>query len=153
MKTTNYDIIGNLSPLNRDAAAVRDGSGDQWEARRGQETRWEAPPLLKRADEMLTGGSDELRQWVGRKIGRLTIMGIAAEHKYKANAMWVCRCVCGYYEGRKLARLKVADPERACCSACGDLDHLRWLGGQKNTGASRAAETSRLDALAQRERA
>jgi hypothetical protein len=131
VRTTNFDALATAAPLDRQASVVRDGSGDSYErALPGLVVRrWDAPPRLK----PLTDPSHRLllQQYTGQRVGRLTILGVWADAPVGKNrkAIWVVRCLCGYYEGYKFGSIfKI--PAEACCSHCRQTENLRVVARQ-----------------------
>lgn len=145
----DFDRIASSAPLNRDASVVRDGSGDLWEAKIPETVnRWIAPPPIKSLASLGEIGQAMARELIGRRCGRLTVLGIWAETNPKKNSVWVVRCDCGYYEGRKAKALRGAFAHQLACTACDALESLRKRAAQPNTAANRAASAKMLDKLA-----
>lgn len=148
MRTTNFDALATAAPLDRQASIVRDGSGDQWEARIPDfHLRWIAPPALRPVVGLEPNAKLLAAELIGRHIGRLTVLGILLEPARKAHARWVVRCDCGYYEARKAKTLTQGDHARMMCMACDKVDQLRQMGSRPNTGSARAASEQLLDKL------
>jgi len=150
MRTTDFDAIATAAPLNREASTVRDGSGDQWEAKTPPTApRWIAPPPLRSERDVAGSGVDMLRAQVGRRYGRLTVLGIWADSNPNQKSVWVCRCDCGAYEGRRLGRL--TSGAVTMCLECAQVEAIRST--KTNTAEYRRQAEKRLDKLARRERA
>jgi hypothetical protein len=60
---------------------------------------------------------------VGRKFGRFTVVGLAADYNPKKGARWAVKCACGDYETRKAAAINNPSNVVDCCRKC---DHL-WM--------------------------
>lgn len=149
VRTTNFDALAAASPLDRQASVVRDGSGDHWEAKISKtQLRWLAPPPMKVVSALTAPGQLIAKSLIGKRVGRLVILGILNDGIERKSASWVVRCDCGYYEARKAKALR---EQRAgddmACSACDKVNQLRELGRSQNTSASRMAAADRLDAL------
>lgn len=149
MRTTNFDALAAAAPLDRQASVIRDGSGDLWEANvPATVNRWLAPPALKPVETFLAGASADLaKELIGKRFGRLTVLGVWADGNPKKNATWVCRCDCGYYEGRKVRGLQGGGEDQMACHAC---VRLIWMqrSASKNTKATRKASAAMLDQMA-----
>lgn len=65
-----------------------------------------AEPLAIRAPTPQQIANPEFVDLKGVKIGRLTVLGMAAEIFSSAGTNWVVRCVCGAYETRKARYIK-----------------------------------------------
>lgn len=66
----------------------------------------------------------------GRTVGRLTVIGYAAEHSGK----WVVRCVCGLYELRSAKAVKNPANDRDACADCRTLDQAKRHEHWRRTG-------------------
>jgi hypothetical protein len=109
--------------------------------------RWIAPPAMRQVNDLMPSGREVYRELVGKQFGRLTVLGILIEDQKKGEAVWVVRCVCGYYEGRKAKSLRSC-PHEQMCFVCCRVEALRARGRGRNTKASRKASAARLDTLA-----
>lgn len=150
IRTTNFDAIAASAPLDRQASAIRDGSGDLYDEQIKSMPlvpRWVGPPVMKDPKSLRDMGLVHYRELVGNRFGSLVVMGIWADTNPKKNSVWVCRCDCGYYEGRKYKNLTNPTLEHAC-SHCLQTARLRRMGTSKSTFDSRRAEGVRLDAIA-----
>lgn len=102
MKTTEWDRIVTSTPLNREAAVVRDGSGDGATRVANIQGVYDAPfltmPCPSRFDDQ-----------TGKRLGRLTVIGFVDNKQTNSGkncpARWLCKCVCGRYTTRKVASL------------------------------------------------
>lgn len=82
------------------------------------------------------------RTIIGKRIGRLTVIGLAAVQTGKAargkgNKRWVVRCDCGDYEFRKAKSIVAADEQDRMCKRCHDLE---WKKEQYKTLGSKPIE-------------
>lgn len=152
VRTTNFDAVAASAPLNRQASTVRDGSGDMWEAGvpNGM-PRWIGPPPLKSGASQTAPAQVVMARLVGKRFGRLTVLGIWAGGNAKKKAVWVCRCDCGYYEGRKARFLEQGHPdgEEQRCSACDALAKLQRSAAKPSTKKARVRAAAMLDRLAE----
>lgn len=101
---------------------------------------WDVPPPLK-SITALRRRYPEFVDYTGLRLGRLVVLGVAVEsmdnNKGRKGAMWVCRCACGRYVGRRRHSLK--NPvATASCDGCHYTRHLREV--TEGDGARRRAE-------------
>ena len=146
MKTTNWDAVAASAPQDRQASVIRDGSGDLWAPKVSETSHhWDAPPppLAERPE------------WVvdrtGEVIDRLKV--VRYHGKRKSGGHWfLVRCTCGAYELRRdkffATRPQRTEGQEHACEACDYLHTIKFHASNRNTGASRKAEESRLDELA-----
>lgn len=116
MKTTEWDRVVSSAPQNAQAAVVRDGSGDQWQA--DWRNVFAAPPSMRKPpnDPCFT-------DLTGRRFGRLTVVGLSARKASKdKGSRWVCRCVCANYGIFTIKALK-----RGKAFACQACEYWEWL--------------------------
>jgi hypothetical protein len=143
MRTMNFDAIAAAAPLDRTASVVRDGSGDQWTPKnKDGRAHMDAPALQHEAPHSGIG-QQMLKAMRGHPFGRFTVIGLAAVQNPKKGATWLCRCVCGQYEHRKMKAIRGPNAALECCYQCRALDKLR---SAKPT--SRGADAARLDQIA-----
>lgn len=123
MKTVAWDRVISSTPLNTDAAKARDGGGVHWNPEVNVspgKVRSHAPPPMKPLPSNRT-----CPNLIGLKVGKLTVIGLAAKNT-SDGAAWVVRCVCGYYETRKAKALRRADyAPQAMCDECKYLSDLK----------------------------
>ncbi|MGQ3213796.1 MAG: hypothetical protein ACT6U0_20010 [Shinella sp.] len=115
-------------------------------ASRGEHFEWSptlagkvhsADPLTTRAPTPQELGQPQFVDLKGVRIGRLTVLGIAAEVISKTGTNWVVRCVCGSYETRKAKYVKACKAgnnpgnEDPTCDWCGKTRRLQ-LGFGRN---------------------
>lgn len=65
---------------------------------------------------------ENARHIVGRRVGRLTVIGYSASQNPKKNASWVVRCACGNYETRKSKAIFNPANTKDRCTACRHLE-------------------------------
>lgn len=144
--TMNFDAVAAAAPLNREASAVRDGSGDLWEARVPAHIKhWSAPPPQERPPP------PDIADLTGLVRNRLTV--VRYHGPAKDGGRWLVRCACGNYELRRAKAIRKGGDEEMACFVCVKVETLRRRGSGKNTRATRRAEEARLDALAEQGRA
>lgn len=111
----DMDAVAPLLPGDKVAGRV---------AARGEHFHWEpalggkvhsGDPIAVRPPNKHELGQPSFVDLKGIKIGRLTVMGIAAEVISTNGQNWVVRCVCGAYETRKAKFIKG--------TAAGDAQH------------------------------
>lgn len=73
--------------------------------------------------------------FAGRRIGRLTVLGVSVERKASGRLRWVCRCACGTYMLRTTKGLK-GDPKKEAfaCSDCINLARMKRNEYVRRTG-------------------
>lgn len=77
----------------------------------------------------------EVQSMVGRKRGRLTIIGLAVTQGAKnKGARYVARCVCGIYTYRKAKNFKNNSDEFDGCERCRELLFLKREEVKRRTG-------------------
>lgn len=142
MRTMNFDAIAASAPPDRQASTVRDGSGDLFTvAIPDDREHWEAPPLPE-ADM-----PEVIEDLTGRMIGRMTV--VRYHGRRAGQGAWLVRCCCGDYEVRRGSSIRRnAQPDHACIE-CNHLQRIVFAAGPGSTMATRKAEESRLDAIAQ----
>lgn len=108
--TTDYDSIATAAPVNRQAALMRDGGGQTFEAKTspGQQ-RWDAPPLPERKPP------PDLPRLEGRTFG--DGMRVVRYHGTRWNgARWLVRCRCSWFELRSTKAILTAQADHVCSS-------------------------------------
>ena len=144
MSKDTWDAILASTPLNETAGrAVAKGIHYEPEAGVVTEYSWDAPPPLKDIAKYLT--QPDFTDLTGRHIGRLRVLGLAAEDPKEGSAMWVCRCVCGRYIGRRTKGLKAAirGEHEAMCNVCDHTLHLRFAASGDNARQRAESEEAR----------
>lgn len=73
---------------------------------------------------------------IGKKRGRLTVIGLAEDQgaKVKSGARYVVRCVCGMYSYRRGAPFKKNADEFDACERCRELLFLKRDEIKRRTG-------------------
>jgi hypothetical protein len=106
-------------PANRDAANLL-GGGEHYRdgTNFGSTLHWETPPPMR---PVPLNGSVLAARIIGRKFGRLTVIGL---HATVANS-WVVRCDCGDYETRKYKALRNPLNVDDKCRRCSRLYTIR----------------------------
>jgi hypothetical protein len=149
MRTTDFDAIATAAPLNREASTVRDGSGDQWTPTiPATVLHWRDLPALRPPQSLSLQGRQALADMQGTRFGRLTVIGLLDKEHSSAPATWVCRCVCGAYEGRRMKALQSG--KAVMCHECRAVEEIRAT--KTNTPAYRRQSEQLLSRLARRER-
>ncbi len=112
----DFDRIIVSVPANATAARVT-ARGEHWEpAVKSNHTHSEMP--LRVAEPQGDMAKAMARQMIGRRSGRLIVIGLAAEQgSPNKKARWVVRCDCGAYEYRK-ARAINNPRNDDCCTHC-----------------------------------
>lgn len=144
MSKDHWDAILASAPLNATAGAVV-GKGVHFEPAPDQPFtafEWDVPPPLK-SPELLRKREPNFVDFTGTRFGRLLVIGLAADsHDTTVDgsrgALWVCRCACGRYAGRRARSIKKASPD-ARCDHCNYTKRLRDAASGDN--ARRRAES------------
>lgn len=143
MRTMDFDAVAASAPLDATAAAVRDGSGDVWEAKSATGAlHFKAPPKPR--------GSmpSNMANLTGHVFDRITVIRFH-EMTGAGRAMWLVRCVCGDYEIRRAESLRKSEGKPACCGLCLRLDLLRARTARPVKSRDRTASAAMLDGLSQ----
>lgn len=149
LRSVDFDTIAPLMPFDRTASQVA-GKGEHfhWEPSQPHKVHSSSPLVLRRPTD------HELAQahyvdLTGTKMGRLTILGVAADST-SAGQSWVARCVCGSYETRKARAVKKwlagewnGDHE-PMCDSCGYTRRLQM--GKHNPKKAAAAAAAIMEA-------
>ncbi len=125
----HWDAILASTPLNSTAAKVTGKGTGFAPAVTFLERVWDAPPTLARINNTHRANPSFV-DLTGERIGRLTVLGLAAGE----SGLWACRCACGRIVGRRAKGLKEKSSE-AMCNAC---DYTRKL---RENGASDKARS------------
>ena len=129
MKTTNLDAIITSAPLNGTAARVLSQRGEHYyiELKPSPHKHWDIPPAMLSVAEMTRLNPQHgamARATIGRRFGRLTVVGYPEEQNPKKKARWVVRCTCGSYEIRKMPSIKRGAAE-AMCMKCEKVEYFK----------------------------
>lgn len=137
----HWDAILASAPLNATAAKVT-GKGVAFEPSvTYTEHSWDVPPTLARITAAHRANSS-FTDLTGHRVGRLLVLGLAVGGAREARGgLWVCKCSCGRYVGRRAKALKTVTPEASMCNACAYTQRLRENGG--STMARQRAESDK----------
>ncbi|MGR9476989.1 hypothetical protein [Rhizobium leguminosarum] len=140
----DMDAVAPLYPSDKVAGRVA-GRGEHFEWSSNQATKIHSTdPLAVRRPTETELSRPDYTDLTGAKIGRLTVMGVAAEIIGNGQK-WVVRCVCGSYETRKARYIKACvagnnpGSSEPMCDACGYTRKLQ-LGYHNPKKAAAAAE-------------
>lgn len=140
MSKDHWDAILASTPLNATAGRVTSGGIHYEQASPVTEVSWDAPPPMKAVTKYLERpGFIDL---TGHQFGRLRVVGMSADDSKDKGALWVCRCVCGRYVGRRTSRLKKVDSE-AMCNVCNNTAQLRYAASGDNARQRAEGEEAR----------
>jgi hypothetical protein len=114
MSKNTWDAVLASAPLNSTAGRVASGGVHYEPEFKALGREWDAPPRIIRPSKTHLNNPD-FTDFTGKKWGRLTALGMLAEGSGHA-AIWVCRCSCGKYVGRRAKAAKNAAPEDRCQS-------------------------------------
>lgn len=135
MSKNTWDAVLASAPLNATAGAVTSKGYEYKPAVVVTETRWDGPP------SMVRHVVDDLHpDLTGRVVGRLTVIGKLA-WRPNGDTMWVCRCACGIYVGRRSKSLKAGKGGQ--CNECNHTAHLRWLSSNNRSREHAESEKAR----------
>ena len=141
-----WDKIATLVPT-RDAAVAVSG-GDHYEPaikiEPGRIHSDVPPPYRAPTGNELAFGLEDLR---GRRIGRLTVLGLGP--RAREGARWICRCDCGRYGGflgRSLRRTE--HPDLMMCVECNHTRMLRHRASVARAPIASASQQARLEQFA-----
>ena len=122
-------LLQNPLPIDRVAYRVtkRAKEEDQWRPMPGFDGRHVRPGSVLRVAAPPEGIDPESVACIGKRRGRLTVLGYAAEQPAgcaRAPSMWVVRCDCGNHEHRRKVQrwLRVQADDR--CAECAKRSFL-----------------------------
>lgn len=127
MKTTLFDRIQTSKPVNK-LAAFQAARGEEWQPKvelNPHGRRWREPPATIPARDVPAA----LRSLLGKKIGRLTVVGCLGRLNPKKKAVWLCRCVCGDYTTRGAKAIKAHSNQNDMCEHCWYLEKVKLRAG------------------------
>lgn len=102
----DLNSVAPLYPSDKVAGRVSSGGEHfEWTPKLSGKVH-SAEPLAIRAPTVQQSANPEFVDLKGLKIGRLSVLGMAAEIISRAGTNWVVRCVCGSYETRKAKYIK-----------------------------------------------
>lgn len=105
-RSVDFDTVAPLMPFDRTASQVT-GKGEHfhWEPSNPDKMH-SRDPIASRGPNAKERKAPGFLDLTGSAIGRLKVIGIAAELKTCNGQNWVLRCVCGSYETRKAKYIK-----------------------------------------------
>ena len=121
VRTTDWDALAAAKPNDATAGRVVAPSTDNYapavQFPPGYFHSDVCPPLVSRLPEDVQALADE---YVGERIGRLTVVGLADLRRGKEKAKWVVRCDCGAFEhrGMKAIRETLRSGQRGAATQC-----------------------------------
>lgn len=140
----DFDAVAPLMPFDKTAAQVASkGVHFEWTPA-DQRKLHSSEPIRSRApnaEELLKPSFIDL---TGKKAGRFTVTGIAADIKTTNGQNWVVRCVCGSFETRKARTIKsylagTNEDTNPMCESCRYTQRLQQ-GYHNEKKAAAAAE-------------
>lgn len=132
----------NRQPVNRVAAQVT-GKGTHWEPEKKRMMGDSETPLPVLSRDQMDGNQrSNLDAMLGKKFGRLTVMGVAADQGGKSTRgmRYVVRCDCGTYTYRRSKSITNEKNGIDCCDNCRHLIHLKRTEIYRRTGKDVNAE-------------
>jgi hypothetical protein len=135
--TLNYSQVADATPINRNAIAVTRNSGEHFTdgedrpARNATLLHWEnCPPLIPIPSIKHAHGRELARSLMGKKFGRMTVVGLFRERLehlpiQDQAAIWVVRCTCGCYEGRRYKAINNPENTNDMCHNCRHLEFIK----------------------------
>lgn len=119
-----FDRLAASSPLNTTAARVVSG-GENYDPKINFANHWhsDCPPKMRRIPEISLQTCGDL---IGKKFGRLTVIGLADDYNPKQPARWVVRCACGDYEHRSARAIRNPKNDQDRCLKCKHLRRVQW---------------------------
>jgi hypothetical protein len=111
-------LLQNPLPVDRVAARVVK-RGEQWQTPMKPAPHHVESKLPIPIKPFEASVVDRVRQLVGRKRGRLTVLGLAeSQGTSRQQAKWVVRCDCGNYERRTRIERWLNQPGDDACREC-----------------------------------
>lgn len=102
----DFDTVAPLIPFDKTAGHVA-ARGERFEWAPSPGNSHSADPITYRAPNREERIMPQFIDLTGKRTGRLTVLGVAAEIPSNGNGQrWVVRCVCGAYETRKAKSIK-----------------------------------------------
>ncbi|MBY5682666.1 hypothetical protein HFO32_10905 [Rhizobium leguminosarum] len=127
----DMDAVAPLCPSDKVAGRVASrGEHFEWQPNKSGKIHSDVP-LATRSPSNAERALPMFVDLTGHKIGRLSVMGIAAAYNSTNGQNWVVRCVCGYYETRKAKFIKACvagknpGEDEPMCEACGYTRRLQ----------------------------
>lgn len=119
-RSVDFDTVAPLMPFDKTASMVA-GKGESFEWNPGNRQKVHSrDPLATRLPTERERALPGFQDLTGKRFGRFTVQGIAAEIITTNGQNWVVRCVCGSFETRKAKSIKSSlsgscvDPEPMC---------------------------------------
>lgn len=139
MSKNTWDAVLASAPLNATAGKVVSGGIHYEPEFKVLQLEWDAPPPMVRPGKTHRN-NPAFTDFTGKSWGRLTALGMLAADSGHA-AIWVCRCACGRYVGRRAKAAKKGAPEDRCQSC----QHTAKLikGGSSEHARRRASDVAR----------
>ncbi|TAY66532.1 hypothetical protein ELG88_09665 [Rhizobium leguminosarum] len=145
----DFDSVAPLYPSDKVAGRVA-GRGEHFEWTPNQATKiHSADPLAVRRPTENELSRPDYVDLTGSRLGRLMVMGVAAEITGNGQK-WVVRCVCGSYETRKARYIKACvagnnpGSSEPMCDACAYTRRLQR--GYHNPKKAAAAAQAIMEA-------
>lgn len=120
----DYDKLKTAKPANKQAAIVTSKSEEYIPDKKVVVLEWDSPPPL-RAPPL------EVRHLIGKKVGRLTVIGLSEKR-----GVWVCRCACGKYVSRKAKSIGNPNNDKDRCEQCRHVRYLKHQGQRLSNNKS-----------------
>lgn len=122
MSKDHWDAVLASAPFNATAGRVTSKGYAYTPDVEVTAPEWEAPPLIAKPRSTHFNNPD-FTDFTGKSYGRITVLGMFAGGHTRDKALWVCRCSCGRYVGRRAKALKRASPDDRC-TLCRHTAHL-----------------------------
>ena len=126
----------HATPVNRVASRVSFGESDAWEPKRGASNNptFDFPPvaLMDRPS-----GTNPAPDYSGFRRGHMTAFRYHSGGK--GGSVWLCRCDCGKYEFRKVAKWASKAEHPDCCAVCQKTFQITHGHSMSQTAAGKKA--------------
>ena len=127
MTRSYWDALLASAPVNKQAAKVTSGSEHYEPNFVTNAMFWDERPRLLNLNA-IKATQPQFIDLTGSKVGRMVVVGIFADDppskaKKSKGSLWVCRCVCGRYQGVRGSRIKSLRRDR--CDYCYHVEDLR----------------------------
>jgi hypothetical protein len=123
----NYDHVITGKPVDKTASRVT-RSGEHFEFKRGDHVTVSRTPLPTRPIPLSSLNSGNFVRYTGKKIGRLTVVGLAEKKKGRKSCLWVCRCSCGNFVHRTSKYLRESQEglhRKPMCDECDEIEYRK----------------------------
>jgi hypothetical protein len=113
-------LVGSSKPVDRATARVMQRGVHHELPDEPQAPIWDSPPAMVYP---LPAGVPNL---IGRRVGRMIVVGLMKRTPERKSSvgLWVVRCVCGRYTGRR-AKTISRNHDDECCDHCDYMEGLR----------------------------